>query len=275
MRNLFIYPILLCLLIGCQGGSTAYHPPAIKDLSVEKVKYRDFTVSSFEQASSCEDFELSKADLRELFQKAQYVPMAMVEKQEYSRCKISGSGILEENGDKVLFYIDRARNVSLVYQGETDDPIKRGESYYCAECRSDKFYPLGWKAASNRPVIGNVTFSENGALPKTKRNNDSIVSEEGCKGFFLTESDVLEFFRLARPSDKFEYTRMLNASVCIAAGAAVLQDGREASWLIDQFRRGEMLIHGGSPLYYYGAEVNSPLYSDICNKDCIRGEEVD
>jgi hypothetical protein len=244
--------------------------------AVEDWKELDPThyIPSFETELACKDFNLTAKNVEDFFKNSRLLSNPEeATGSGHSRCIVKSPVVLQD-GKTVYFEIDKARNGSVLFSDNPEGVLNQRLDYFCENCKNEKFYPPEWKATSNRPIVKNVTFTDNGAWSETMSSQSEMTPPEGCKDFLLTEEDVREFFNVARPSHSREFMNELDASCCFAAGTAVLQDGREATWLIDRFRRGSMYIRGGSPLYYYGAQVNSPLYYEACDIDCIRGEET-
>lgn len=108
-----------------------------------------------------------------------------------------------------------------------------------------------------RPSIKKIVIEENGAWSERSSSDET---PEMCASFVLKESDVRQFFKVARFSSSHEQVHDLEISRCYAAGRAVLQDGREATWLIDRARLGIFRFTSDSALYFYCKKCSRRLY---------------
>lgn len=113
-------------------------------------------------------------------------------------------------------------------------------------------------APRRRPVIKQVIIEKNAAWSDKRSSSDE--TPDNCASFVLKESDVLRFFQVARFSSFHEQVHDLEVSRCYAAGRAVLQDGREATWLIDRARQGVFEFAEGGALYFYCKKCSRRLY---------------
>ncbi|MDD3482818.1 hypothetical protein [Azovibrio restrictus] len=114
------------------------------------------------------------------------------------------------------------------------------------------------EAPKRRPLIKKVLIDENAAWSDKRSSSDE--TPENCASFMLKESDVQRFFKIARFSSSHEQIHDLEVSRCYATGRAVLQDGREATWLIDRARQGIFELDDGSALYFYCGKCSNRLY---------------
>lgn len=84
-----------------------------------------------------------------------------------------------------------------------------------------------------------------------KEENASLnESEESCKDFTLTESEVSQFFANVRQASPSEYLHDLKASSCYVSGTLVAKDGTEGTWKIDRSKRGFVMLAAGEPGFY-------------------------
>ena len=231
-------------------------------------------LNSFEPPNVCGDFDLTPADIREFFRKAQAVDEKsergrVILRNGESRCKLTGSMVLQD-GRQVGWSIDRARNGTLWYSSD-----KTGSSYehrinvYCDTCKNKKYYPCASKnSPAFRPVLKNFTIEVNPvdleADTQTEENRDR------CKDFVLTKTDVSEFFRVGHPISRTNYFNTFDYVPCRVRGHMVLQDGRKGSWDIDAGRRGYVRIEGEKEeLFYYCNDCTSKKFSEPCDVQCI------
>jgi len=117
-----------------------------------------------------------------------------------------------------------------------------------------------------RPVVKTVIIEKNAAW------TDDISSDEppdSCSDFVLKESDVREFFKVARTATHTEYNHDLLMSRCYASGLVKLQDDSEAFWRIDRARRGRLVFPDKSFLFFFCGECRSKAYGEPCDIDCI------
>lgn len=119
------------------------------------------------------------------------------------------------------------------------------------------------------PAIKTVVIEENAAW------SDRVSSDEppeSCQDFVLTQADVREFFKRARPATSVEYNHDLLMSRCYAGGRVVLPDGREAAWEIDRARRGILVFPDRTAWFFYCAKCRSKAYGEACDIDCLHAE---
>ena len=136
------------------------------------------------------------------------------------------------------------------------------------------FCALSIGTANSAPVrarsdIKSVTIEKNAVW------TDEISSDEppdSCSDFVLEESDVREFFRVARKATHTEYNHDLLMSRCYAIGLLTFQDGSEAFWRIDRARRGRLAFPDKSFQFFFCAECRNKAYGEPCDIDCIHAE---
>lgn len=119
------------------------------------------------------------------------------------------------------------------------------------------------------PLVKTVVIEENAAW------TDDISSDEppdSCSDFVLEESDVREFFRVARKATHTEYNHDLLMSRCYARGFLTFRDGSEAFWRIDRARRGRLAFPDKSFQFFFCAECRNKAYGEPCDIDCIHAE---
>jgi hypothetical protein len=133
----------------------------------------------------------------------------------------------------------------------------------CASVSSDEDETFG-----QRPAIEKVFIEDNGAWLKERASSEE-TPEDCAKNFILEESDVREFFEVARFATSREYVHDLIISRCYAAGRIVLRDGQEATWVIDRARLGVLESPDDSRLYFYCGKCQNEAYMEDCDIDCI------
>lgn len=116
----------------------------------------------------------------------------------------------------------------------------------------------GDEVRTHQPAIQKVVIDKNGAWLDKRSSSDE--TQENCASFILKKSDVRHFFSVSRPSSSHEQVHDLEVSRCYASGNAVLQDGREATWIIDRARQGIFEFADGSALYFYCEKCSNKLY---------------
>ena len=126
------------------------------------------------------------------------------------------------------------------------------------------------EAPKKRPAIKKVIFTKNGAWSKHASSEET--PEDCAENFVLKESDVRQFFKVARFSTSHEHAHDLIGSRCYAAGRIVLRDGQEASWTIDRARLGVLVLPDDSYLYFYCGKCRNKAYMEDCDIDCIYSE---
>ena len=124
------------------------------------------------------------------------------------------------------------------------------------------------EAPKKRPAIKKVIFENNGAWSKESASSEE-TPEDCAENFVLKESDVRQFFKVARFSTHHEHYHDLIVSRCYAAGRVVLRDGQEASWTIDRARLGILQFPDDSRLYFYCGKCRNKAYMNDCDIDCI------
>jgi hypothetical protein len=124
------------------------------------------------------------------------------------------------------------------------------------------------------PVIKGVIFNDDGnpfTMPDIHAP-DTEVDLGLCKGFTLTEDDVLEFFRDARRSNRIEFHEFI-VSNCRIRGAVILANGKQASFEIDRNRQGWMALDRDTMLMFYCSKCKNAGYDEACDIDCLRADE--
>ena len=281
-----IFPLLscaLCIMTGC--ASVGAERPVIKSVSVgENREWDNYSSRSFEPPKACEGFTLTESDVFEFFQKARYIspeleksyaskepPESTPGLLDSSRCIAQGDMVLQ-NGKEAYWGIGRARYGWFYFMDYSEDKngVERIFNFYCDQCVSKAYYsPMGEKLEDWRPVLKSVVVEENGAR---SGNRDKMSEDEiqACSEFTVSETDVLEFFKVARPASRREYGHDLDVSPCYASGRAMLQNGETVEWVIDSARRGALFVNiGGEPAYYYGYKWRIEEYPDVCNFACM------
>lgn len=124
------------------------------------------------------------------------------------------------------------------------------------------------EAPKRRPAIKKVIIEDNGAWSDRRSSSDE-TREDCAENFVLKESDVRQFFKVARFSTSHEHAHDLIVSRCYAAGRVVLRDGQEASWTIDRARLGILMLPDDSRLYFYCGKCRNKAYMEDCDIDCI------
>ena len=122
-------------------------------------------------------------------------------------------------------------------------------------------------APRKRPVIKQVVIEENAAWSDERSSSDE--PRESCADFVLKESDIREFFKVARFASSREYSHDLLVSRCYASGRITLENGQEAEWQIDRARLGILIFKDKHYLYFFCAECTSKAYGEACDIDCI------
>ncbi len=150
--------------------------------------------------------------------------------------------------------------------------VKRALFLFLALCfavSADASTPMEEKEAPRkRPAIRKVIIEDNGTLSDSR--SSSYETPEDCsENFVLKESDVREFFKVARFSTSHEHVHDLIISNCYAAGRMVLRNGQEAAWFIDRARLGVLEFPDDSRLYFYCGKCRNKGYMEDCDLDCI------
>jgi hypothetical protein len=114
------------------------------------------------------------------------------------------------------------------------------------------------RTPKQRPAIRKIVIEKNGSWSEMRSSSDE--TPEMCASFILKESNVRRFFKVARFSSSHEQVHDLDISRCYASGRATLQDGREATWLIDRARLGVFEFTSGGALYFYCRKCSPRLY---------------
>ena len=127
-----------------------------------------------------------------------------------------------------------------------------------------------YQAPKKRPAIKKVIIEENGAW--SDKSSSSPEPPESCADFVLKESDVRQFFKVARFSTSHENVHDLDVSRCYASGRIVLRDGQEVTWQINRARSGILWFPDNSTLYFFCGKCSSRVYWKACDIDCIHAE---
>ena len=273
IKKLLGLPLLscaMCIMTGC--ASVGAERPVIKSVSVaENMEWDDYDIRSFEPPKACEGFALTESDVFEFFQKARYISPELkksyVSKEhpestpgllDSSRCIAQGDMVLQD-GTEAYWRIDRARYGWFSFKidySEYKDDVESNFMFYCDQCVSKAYYsPMGEKLEDWRPVLKSVVIKENGAFA----GNDEAGVQE-CLKFTVSEADVLEFFKIAKPTNRREYSHDETiTSYCYAGGDTALKDGRTAKWSITNERLGVLFFNAGDgvALYYYEEKLFS------------------
>lgn len=123
------------------------------------------------------------------------------------------------------------------------------------------------EAPQRRPAITKVVIQENGVGWDVRGSPPESL--EPCTDFVLKESDVRQFFKVARFSTSHENVHDLDVSRCYASGRIVLRDGQEATWQINRSRSGILRFADNSTLYFFCGKCRSKAYWKVCDIDCI------
>jgi hypothetical protein len=123
------------------------------------------------------------------------------------------------------------------------------------------------EAPRKRPAIEKVVIEENGVGWDVRDTPPEAL--ELCADFILNESDVRQFFKVARFSTSHENVHGLDVSRCYASGRIVLRDGQEATWQINRARSGILWFSDDSTLYFFCGKCRSKAYWKACDIDCI------
>lgn len=108
--------------------------------------------------------------------------------------------------------------------------------------------------------VAAVTITTNGA------RSDGVNGDETaayCAAFRLRPRDVLDYFAVARPVDTRAYQHDLEMSRCQAAGGIRLRNGERGHWLIDQERRGLVVLEDGRAIYLYCPRCTAKVYEPV------------
>jgi hypothetical protein len=263
-----LFPLLCLLLTACSSSEvlTSSQPMGIKSVSIEEIT-DNHAVGTFETYEMCKDAKLSEADVREFFEKSRPISGEDRRRLEYegrsSICETWGT-VEWENGERTHWSINRARTALFYFDPPNCDGVWR----YCDTCDNEHRYYIEPRDLEQfRPKVKTVTIIGHGE------------PTESCqKEFTLTPDDVRDFFDVAKSTTLFididfsdiDNTRDLEQ--CNLIGKAVLQDGQEAYWWIDRFRRAYLGTAEGENsryFYYYCADCQSEKYSAPCDADCL------
>jgi len=282
IRRLLFLPLLFFAFgLAAKDTTTALEHSISKSLSTGKIK--SVTVNgkdsgfydnrrSFETPDVCADFDLTETDVREFFKMALVAPGVKRGEAGESRCLITGELILQ-NGEKIEWWIDRARNAYILFRNPTDNSHLHSLNFYCEKCKGGKYYKNGALAAF-RPLIKSITIDQ---------QNRESASKYVESGFKLTEAEVREFFNVAHAANSrdlyHDIPEGLVCAGCYMTGRATLQNGSEVIWRIDQARRGEMRMPASANatgnehvFYYYCASCTSKKFGEVCD-ECAWGSE--
>jgi hypothetical protein len=242
----------------------------IKSVSIKKINRND--EGTFETGAMCEDVKLSEADVREFFEKSRVISyedlMSLQSEGWLSICGTPGTTVWE-NGERTHWNISRARTALFYF----DAPNCDTEWRYCDTCGNERGYyiePGEWEKL--RPRVKTATIE--GSNEFSTKGEPYVASESCQKEFTLTPDDVRDFFDVARPISSIDMGEAhgLEQSECHFRGKAVLQDGQEAEWQINRFRRGSISIpdpNNPRSFFYYCADCQSEKYYAPCDADCV------
>jgi hypothetical protein len=263
-----LVPLLCLLLAACSSGEvlTSSQPARIKSVSIEQIGDDDGT---FETSEMCRNIKLSEADVREFFEKSRAISDEELKRLEsegrVSTCRRLGT-VEWEDGERTDWSIDRAR-IGMFHCAL---PICDGSWRYCDTCDNKRGYYIEPEDVEKlRPRVKTATIE--GSNEFTAKGELYIASESCQKEFTLTPDDVRDFFNVAKPISFLEMAeaRDLEQAQCHLLGKAVLQDGKEAKWEIDRFRRGYLSAEGIGIIFYYCADCQSEKYHAPCGIDCV------
>jgi hypothetical protein len=272
MNPRLLLPLLCLLLAACSSSEvlTLSQPMRIKSVLIKGIG--DDGDGTFETYEMCRNIRLSEADIREFFEKSRAISDEELKRLEsegrVSACRTKGT--LEwEDGERTDWSINRAR-IGIFYCGS---PNCDGGWHYCDTCDSERRYSIEpGDLEQFRPKVKTATIIGNNEF--TTKGEPYIPTESCRREFTLTPDDVRDFFDVAKPIsfDDMAEARDLEQSQCHLLGKAVLQDGQEASWEINRFRRGYIGIPDGKnprSFFYYCADCQSEKYHAPCDIDCV------
>jgi len=229
-------------------------------------------IPSFEATERvCKGFDLTEADVREFFQKAQLWTEKQKEyyetSQPKSRCYVNGD-IQLQNGTVVTWQIDKARNGYILFADNSEgETVSLRARLFCEKCTSEKFYPRKWDGF--RPIVKSVTIKENGIpyIPEEAEKEFAQKLYKDCEKSKLSKANVIEYFKAARPATRTEYLET-PFSLCSAKGAAVLGNGKKVNWRIKSNRYGSVSFGNGIEIYYYCHDCNPRVFEKDCDLEC-------
>lgn len=96
------------------------------------------------------------------------------------------------------------------------------------------------------PAIDKLNIAENAA--KSAAAKDPAAS---CADFRVTERQVKRFLALAKTTNANDAHHTLDWSPCYAAGSLQFKDGRSATWRVDQYRSGTLIVGDTPELVLY------------------------
>lgn len=111
-------------------------------------------------------------------------------------------------------------------------------------------------ASNNSHKIASATFKNNGSYSGFISTDETV---ESCKKFLLNESDVTQYFQMAKAVSEKDYMHDLTASNCFADGTLVSSSGKSGVWKIDRARRG-MLTVDSETSYFYCSDCTAMVY---------------
>jgi hypothetical protein len=268
MNPRLLFPLLCLLFAACSSGEvlTSSLPTRIKSVLIKEIGDGDGT---FETSEMCRNSRLSEADVREFFEKSRAVSDEELKRLEsegrISACRTKGT-VEWEDGERTDWSINRAR-VGIFY---CDLPNCDRGWHYCDTCDSERRYSIEpGDLEQFRPKVKTATIK--GSREFTAKGELYIASESCQKEFKLTPDDVRDFFDVAEPISFIDMAeaRDLEQSQCHLIGKAVLQDGQEAEWQINRFRRGYLSSDSRGTIFYYCADCQSEKYHAPCDIDCV------
>ena len=228
----------------------------------------DYYIHSFETPTTCRNFELSKAEVREFFKHARVLTDEFQKtiKKGPSRCIVSGSAETPD-GRNIVWQIDRARNGTLYFSKTPGGAANQKMKLFFDKCRSNKFEPI---KGDYRPVIKSLAVKESG-VQRQDIGPGTSYDPDACKHFKLSETEVRDFLRIARASARAEFNSTYTIGTCYTSGEAVLQNGREATWQIDEGGHGTINFPGDGTLWFFCDKCSTKKFPGLCLEDDCRG----
>ena len=286
MKHFWAIPAVFLLMGSAFAASTvAVERSILESLSAGKIQSvyisaRNWAASdthsikSFEPPNVCGDFDLSPADVRKFFEKAQVVDESSergkaIRHNGGSRCALSGRMALQD-GTKLLWSIDRARNGKLSFSSSGKPGFDSEVSVYCDTCQDEKFYPSATQnPAPYRPQVEGVVIRENGERVKKEYGSGVAHGNKTCTDFKLTENEVKEYFNLASVSSGMEFQDTDNTISCVTHGEATLRDGKKSFWHIYDGRQATMIFSekpskDGLAYFFYCYDCTSKKFVELC-----------
>lgn len=101
-----------------------------------------------------------------------------------------------------------------------------------------------------------IHIKENAATHPAEKS-----AEANCNSFSLSGESVKRYFELAKVTNENDAHHTLDWSPCFASGEVEFQNGKKASWEINQFRLGRLTFANGRKETLYCADCKfSPFY---------------